>query len=227
LVKILCIADEVDPLVYSQNIRERYGDVDFVIGAGDLRLKYYGFIVSSINKPLYFVFGNHQLQHLKSFSKKRNSYVVEDGYTFQTRNYFGSTYIGERVVRDRKTGLILTGFGGCRRYNNGENQFSERAMMMKILGRIPKMLYYKVRYGRWVDIVVTHAPPFGIHDKEDLCHRGFTALLWFMRIFKPRYLIHGHVHLLDMNDRRVDTYHETEVINAYSSYLLTVEEEYE
>jgi predicted phosphodiesterase len=67
-MKILCISDETDPLIYSKNIASRYGDVDLVLAAGDLPLKYYEFIISSLNKPLYFVFGNHNLEFLHQFT---------------------------------------------------------------------------------------------------------------------------------------------------------------
>ncbi len=222
-VKILCVSDEVDPLVYSQNVKERYREAAFVIGAGDLRMRYYGFIVSSLNKPLYFVFGNHHLSQYKYFIRKERAETIDMGYESFSRNYFGSTCISERVVRDKRTGLIMTGFGGSFRYNNGQNQYTDTQMYWKVISRLPKMLYYRLRYGRWVDIVVTHAPPAGIHDKEDICHRGFKAFLWFMRVFKPRYLLHGHVHLLDMNQKRVERYHETEVINVFKSHILEVE----
>ncbi|MGM0432922.1 MAG: metallophosphoesterase [Spirochaetota bacterium] len=222
MIKILCLSDEIDPLVYSENIKERYGDVNFVIGAGDLELPYYGYVVSLINRPLYFVFGNHHLKHLRDFAK---SYSIERQYQLpieQLTNHFGSTYIGEQVVRDKKTGLILTGFGGSHRYNNGKHQFSEFQMRMRIFKRVPKMLYYRLRYGRWVDVVVTHAPPLGIHDRSDPCHRGFDAFLWFMRVFRPKYLLHGHVHLYGLNDKRSDVYESTQVINVYKSFVLEV-----
>ena len=60
-MKILCVSDQIDPLVYSSNIKERYKDIDFVISAGDLPMEYLDFIVSSLNKAVYFVFGNHNL----------------------------------------------------------------------------------------------------------------------------------------------------------------------
>jgi hypothetical protein len=41
-----------------------------------------------------------------------------------------------------------------------------------------------------------------------------------MDIFKPRYLLHGHVHLIDSNARRKVVYRQTKVINVYKSYLL-------
>jgi len=42
---------------------------------------------------------------------------------------------------------------------------------------------------------VTHSPPKGVHDRSDLCHTGFSAFNWMLRAFRPRYLVHGHVHL--------------------------------
>jgi len=60
-MKVLCVSDQIDPLVYSSNIKERYKDIDLVISAGDLPMEYLDFIVSSLNKPVLFVFGNHNL----------------------------------------------------------------------------------------------------------------------------------------------------------------------
>lgn len=224
MIKILCVSDSVDMVVYSQNVKERYKDISFIIGAGDLKMRYYGFIVSMLNKPLYFVFGNHDLTFLKRFKKKEqdNSNPLNEANYFQ--NYFGSTYIGDKVIRDKKTGLILAGLGGSMKYNHGENQYSNSQMYIKIFRLFPKLLFNKIVHGRWLDILVTHAPPLGIHDGEDACHRGFKAFLWFMRKFQPEYLLHGHVHLLDLNQKRESVYENTKVINVYSRYILEVEQ---
>lgn len=85
-------------------------------------------------------------------------------------------------------------------------------------------MWNKIRYGRYVDILLTHASPQGIHDKDDICHRGFPSFLWFMKKFRPRYLIHGHIHLYDLNDVRVSQFEDTTVINAYSHYLIEFED---
>ena len=228
-VTLLCVSDEKDPLIYSENLKERYGHIDAVIGAGDLPMEYYGFIVSMINKPLLFVFGNHQLRHYRRFKFVKNSFFDQDllyqGHQKEQRapiDYFGATYVGGKVVYRRDLQLIIAGMGGSKRYNNGQNQYTEFQMYMKLIRLFPALLLNRLVRGRWVDLLVTHAPPKDIHDKPDPCHRGFSAFLWFMRVFKPKYLLHGHTHLLDINENRVTRYEGTEVVNVFKRYVLEV-----
>jgi Icc-related predicted phosphoesterase len=216
-MKILCISDQIDPLVYSNTIKERFSDVELILCAGDLPLDYLDFIVSSLNKPLLFVFGNHNLEHLDFYSPGGRPY--EKPYLDETEHQgSGAVHVGSKVVV--QDGLIIAGLGGSMRYNRGENQFTETQMMMQILKLIPRLLFNRLVRGRYVDVLLTHASPKGIHDKEDRCHWGFEAFLWFMRTFKPRYLIHGHIHLYSLSDVRVSAYKETQVINAYSHYII-------
>lgn len=224
-MRILCIADHKDPIIYSNNLKSRFGDVDLVLSAGDLDLEYYGFIVSTINKPLYFVFGNHNLKHICHYRKEYafdNPELLQKDYI---KRSFGSIYTGGKVKRFKN--LLIAGVGGSRRYNNGPNQFTEFGMAMFMLRLLPGLLWNKIRYGRFLDIFLTHSPPRGFHDKEDLCHQGFKIYERFCKLFKPRYFIHGHVHLWDKNENRVDAYHDTVLINAYDHYLLDTEQVYE
>ncbi len=73
-MKILGVADHIDPIVYSSAIRERFGDVDLVIGAGDLPMDYLDFICTTLGKPLVFVFGNHNLTGFHDFNPSADSY---------------------------------------------------------------------------------------------------------------------------------------------------------
>ena len=213
-MKILCISDQIDPLVYSNSIKERFADVDLILSAGDLPLDYLDFIVSSLNKPLLFVYGNHNLKGFSHLKKK------SDGldYSYST----GAVYAASRVIKE--SGLIVAGLGGSIRYNNGENQYTNFQMNCEIIKLIPKLLFHKIFHGRYLDVLLTHASPEGINDKADPCHRGFRAFLWFMRFFKPKYLIHGHIHLYDLSEIRTKKYHDTLVINAYSHFILETEE---
>jgi hypothetical protein len=182
-------------------------------------MDYLDFIVSSLNKPLLFVFGNHNINELKY-------YIGGSGYSTanmwddpgKSPHWSGAVHIGSRIICEE--GLIIAGLGGSMRYNRGENQYTDFQMYMEILRLIPRMIFNRIIRGRFIDILLTHAAPRGIHDKEDRCHLGFKAFLWFMRTFKPKYLIHGHIHLYDIAEVRSSRYKDTQVINAYSHYII-------
>jgi Icc-related predicted phosphoesterase len=219
-MKILCISDQIDPLVYTNTIRERFKDVDLILSAGDLPMDYLDFIVSSLNKPLLFVFGNHHAEEMPNY--ERGFY---DSFGAGTDGHYrgsGAIHVGARIHREE--GLIVAGLGGSMRYNKGRNQFTEFQMKKEILKLLPGLIFNRIFRGRYLDILLTHASPQGIHDREDRCHQGFKCFLWFMQKFKPRYLIHGHIHLYDLRDIRVTKYNETTVINAYSHYLINTGE---
>jgi Icc-related predicted phosphoesterase len=217
-LKILCISDQIDPQVYSPAIRERFSDVDFILSAGDLPLDYLDFIISSLNKPLFFVFGNHHIEDLKHY--KRHWDVP---LTHEEGEYFGcgAVHLGTKVKIEEN--FILAGLGGSMRYNNGPNQFTDFEMFVEITKLIPRLLWNRLFHGRFLDILLTHAPPKGIHDKNDKCHWGFKTYLWFMKVFKPRYLVHGHIHLYDLCDVRCTKWENTMVVNAYSHYIITMD----
>ncbi len=217
-MKILCVADHVDPLVYSNSIKERFKDVDLVLGAGDLPISYYEYIISCLNKRLYFVFGNHNLKRYAHFKGKEpfSDMSGEDAYS----NNFGSIFIGQKVVYIKDKDLIIAGLGGSMRYNKGPNQYTEWGMYRLIFKLIPKLLWNRIVRGRYLDILLTHASPRAIHDKKDRCHRGFRAFLWFMKKFKPAYLIHGHIHIYDQTTIRKTRYLDTIVLNAYDHIVV-------
>jgi Icc-related predicted phosphoesterase len=218
-LKILCISDQIDPLVYSSSIKERFADVDLILCAGDLPLDYLDFIVSCLNKPLFFVFGNHHTDKMKYFQRRRIS-SFEGLIPVMDEEFMpcGAIYLGSKVKIEGN--FIVAGLGGSMRYNNGPNQFTEFQMFLEILKLIPSLLWNRVFHGRFLDILLTHAPPRGIHDKKDKCHWGFKCYLWFMKTFKPKFLVHGHIHLYDLSEVRCTQWGSTMVINAYSHYVI-------
>jgi Icc-related predicted phosphoesterase len=218
-LKILCISDHIDPLVYSPHIKERFSDVDLILSAGDLSLDYLDYIISSLNKPLLFVFGNHHTEDLKYYKIPWDTPLITPD-----KEYLGcgAIYLGSKVKSENN--LIVAGFGGCMRYNSGPNQFTDFEMFMEILKIIPRLLWNRIFHGRFLDILLTHAPPKGIHDKEDKCHQGFKAFLWLMKTFKPKYHVHGHIHLYDLRDQRSTMWEKTTVINAYNHCIIDTDQ---
>jgi Icc-related predicted phosphoesterase len=76
-------------------------------------------------------------------------------------------------------------------------------------------LLNRLREGRFLDVLVTHSPPFGIHDLSDPAHQGFKAFLPFIDRFHPDYLIHGHTHIYDSRTIRQSVRGHTLIVNAY------------
>jgi Icc-related predicted phosphoesterase len=199
-VKILAVSDRVVKSIYSTHIRERFSDVDLVLSCGDLPYSYLEFIASMLDVPCFFVHGNHDRPEYQS----NGCVLVEPG---------GWVDLDGRTVHAR--GVILAGLEGSIRYKpEGDFQYTERQMAFKVRRMAPALLMNRLRYGRYLDVLITHAPPFTIHDGEDLCHRGFKALLWFMDRFRPRYLLHGHKHAYKPEPCQT-VYGDTEVVNVY------------
>jgi uncharacterized protein len=216
-MRILCISDQVDPLVYSPRMRERFKDVGFVLSAGDLPSEYLGFITSMLNRDLVYITGNHDIDELEAHGMSR----WNEDRIHATNSDTGAVDAGFRIKIIE--GLIILGLPGSMKYNKGSNQYSEFSMTFRIALLTPRLLLNRLFLGRAVDIVLTHASPRGIHDRDDICHRGFKCFLWLMRVFKPKWLVHGHIHLYDLGDVRASAYCETTVINAFGHWILDTE----
>ncbi len=209
-VQILAVSDVIDQRIHSSSLRERMPDVDLAIGCGDLPGRYLEFIVDAVNRPLYYVLGNHADEIQRD----------RDG---RPRGPLGCIDIGGKVVRDQRTGLILAGLPGSPKYNDSEpEQYSEREMALKIARMTPRLLWNQHRYGRALDVLVTHSPPRGLGDRDDEAHQGFTVIRSFLDRFKPAYHLHGHVHLYDRSQSPVLCYGETTIINVYPYQALEI-----
>ena len=93
-------------------------------------------------------------------------------------------------------------------------------MSFKLLQLAPKLILNKILYGRYLDVFLTHATPRHVHDHEDRCHQGFKCFNRFLNKYKPAYMVHGHIHLYDLNEPRISTYNKTVVVNAYGHYVI-------
>ena len=209
-MKILTISDVVDPLVDSQRMAERFHDVDLILSCGDLPFHYLEYVVTMLGKRLYYVRGNHAQKDVL-----RSDGSVKLGPE-------GCLNIHRRVVNHN--GLLIAGLEGSMRYNEGEHQYTQAQMSLLVRAMAPRLWWNRWRLGRSVDILITHAPPLGIHDGEDLCHRGFQAFRDFMERYKPRYLVHGHMHLYRQDARRATRHGETMVLNTYGHQIIEIDE---
>lgn len=207
-MKILVVTDKVATQVYHASVKTRFADVDLVLSCGDLPAYYLEFIVTMLNVPLYYVLGNHA----------EGLTITEDG---EQVGPGGCTDIEGRVAEHR--GLLVAGLGGSMRYRQGPFQYTEAEMGGRARRLGARLLGNRLTKGRWLDILVTHAPPLGIHDGDDLCHTGFQAFRWFMERVRPRYLVHGHSHVYNRMQPSTTKYGQAVVLNAFPFRVIEIE----
>lgn len=210
-MKVLAISDKVVKRIYDERVKERFADVDLILSCGDLPFYYIEYVVTMLNVPTFYVLGNH-------CPPVRGDYAG-----VKTKDPpGGAVNLDGRVINHR--GLILAGLEGSIRYNQRPyHQYTEGEMRRKVLGLIPQLLIQRLRHGWFLDVLVTHSPPLGIQDGSDHAHRGFAVFRWFMEMFRPQYLIHGHQHVYHPSEATETKYEDTWVINAFGHKVLEIE----
>ncbi len=200
-MRLLAISDEELGIIYNPQIKERFRDVDLAVSCGDLPYYYLEYVISMLDINLYYVRGNH-------------ARTVEYTIGGERAAPWGGTDLHRRVIRD-PSGLIFAGIQGSVRYNTGPYQYTQLEMWNMVLGLVPKLLMNRMIYGKFLDIFVTHASPWQIHDKKDRPHQGIKAFRWFDRVFKPSFHLHGHIHVY-RHDEIIETqYFNTRVVNTF------------
>lgn len=197
-MRILSVSDVVDPLLHPRIEKDRFGRIDLLLGCGDLPPEYLTYLAHGFDLPLFYVKGNHDIR-------------------YKGRPPRGCRNIHERVVRFG--GLKFMGLEGSMWYNDGPYQYTEK-QMARMIRRMRLLAWWR----GGIDVVVTHAPPRGIHDGTDLCHRGFACYRRLIRKYRPAYFIHGHIHRHFENamDRQTRT-EGTVVINTYGHNILEID----
>jgi Icc-related predicted phosphoesterase len=211
-LRILAVADEVDEGVYGDRLNSVRPDL--VLGCGDLPFDYLEYLVSRLDVPLLYVPGNHD-PSLKSPDVTWTPLRAE----LPVPGPQGCINIDGRVAEER--GFRVAGLGGSLRYKDGPNQYSQGQMGRRALRLELALSLKRVRRGRKLDILVTHAPPFGVAEAQDAAHVGFVAFLRLIRKFHPALAVHGHVHPYGrfLPERQVGP---TRVVNVVPSRLIEV-----
>ena len=198
--RLLTISDIVVDLLYSPYISDRFPSLDIIISCGDLPYYYLDYIISNLNVPLYYVRGNHASLMEYSEAGPRSAPL-------------GGTDIHRRMIN--ADGLLMAGIEGSLRYNRGPFQYTQGEMWGHVFSLVPALLANRLAHGRFLDVFITHAPPWEINDKPDLAHRGIRAFRWLLQVFKPSYHFHGHIHLYRPGDIWTTRFRQTDVINTY------------
>lgn len=194
--KILIISDTPILKKYSpEYIKELCKDIDFIIAAGDLSNDYLDYIFTLLNKELIFVNGNHVYNSAHNIDFCKN--------------------IDQKIINFQN--LKIMGFDGSQIYSYNPHQYSELQVKLMIMKRLFSLI------ARKPDIVVSHTPPFGIHDRDDYIHTGFKSYHYILKFFKPKLWIHGHVHLENHHKTQESVVNGVRFVNAYGFKIIDFE----
>ncbi len=196
-MKILAVSDVVEKSLYGDFNKDNFSEIDLVLACGDLPPEYLTFLCESLNVPVYYVRGNHDIRH-------------------DAKPPLGCTNIHSKIVKidDMK----ILGLEGSVWYNGGPYQYTENEMK-----KIIRSLKLSLWWNKGIDIVITHAPPRHIHDGNDPCHIGFECFRKFIDTYTPAYFIHGHIHrFFKTQDERTTVVNKTKVMNAYGHTIVEI-----
>ncbi len=198
-MKILVLADVEKHAFWDYFDKERFEDVDLILSAGDLKASYLEFLVTMTNCPLLYVRGNHDSH-------------------YDEKPPLGCIDIDDKIYDFH--GLRILGLGGSMRYNNGKDMYTEADMKKRI-----RKLNAMITIHNGFDILLTHAPAKGYGDMEDIPHQGFECFNELMEKWKPRYMLHGHVHREYGSFQRTHMHTcGTQIINCYEYMELDIHE---
>jgi Icc-related predicted phosphoesterase len=191
-MKILAISDIESKYLIDFFDASKYKDVDLILSAGDLNSSYLSYVVTMINKPLFYVHGNHDMRLLNNPAE-------------------GCECIDDGIIEFK--GIRIAGLGGCMTYSGKSLQYTEAEMAWRI-----KKNFFKYRKG--IDILLTHAPAFGLGDGKDQAHTGYQSFISLLDKYAPKLMIHGHMHLNYGICYREHQYKSTRIINAFDHTII-------
>jgi uncharacterized protein len=196
-LKILTVSDFLDKSLTQMVENKTLEPVDLIISCGDLAPEYLSFLRDRLDKPLFYIKGNHDIRYTAS-------------------NPVGCRNIHKKIVSFKSINIL--GLEGSIWYNGGMNQYTDTEMKKKIAS-----MWFPFWRKGGIHMVITHAPPRHIHDSEDPCHMGFESFVSLINKRKPDYFIHGHVHKeFKSHGDRITMVNSTQVVNTCGFTILEV-----
>lgn len=199
-LRLLAVSDEPDPTLDSPKVRAALEPLDLIVGCGDLRADYLAFVADAFHRvPLVYVRGNHD---------------TGEAWREGLRTALPEPLPDGRVTSE--AGLRILAFNGSPVYNEpSEVQVSGPRMWLRALrGWLAGLSHRPL-------LVISHAPPRGLNDAEDLTHRGFPALRWLVDRLRPPLWLHGHTSLVRRGlDSRCASHGDTLLYNCTGATLV-------
>lgn len=126
-------------------------------------------------------------------------------------NYMNELGIWDMHLKIRDfNGLKFGGFQGCVRYkDNPDAIMYTQEQAPEMMDGFPK-----------VDIFISHCPPRGINDEEEVAHQGFSALRSYLDSRQPKAWLHGHTYPTKEQETKI--HGATRIEYVYEYKLITL-----
>lgn len=172
-IRFLAASDEPERALEHAINREALGELDGILGCGDLEPEWLTFLADHFNVPLVYVRGNH-----------------DRGGEWEERpiRVPGSLEPG-RLERLAGIGIVGMGWPGLSEPGNRRQPWLAWRQTLAIGWGVLR----RALTGRREPLVVlSHVPPSGVGDAPDPYHTGFPAYRWLLGRLRPPVWLHGH-----------------------------------
>jgi Icc-related predicted phosphoesterase len=173
-IRFLAASDEVDPALEHEANRASLGQLDGVIGCGDLSPEWLAFLADAFEAPLVYVRGNHDRGGGWDEEKRGAPRPLDSG----------------RLTRVDGIPIAGLGWPGVEQRGNERHSglawrdalsVASRSLIARLTGRGGPL------------VVISHVPPAGAGDvPTDPYHVGFPAYRWLLDRLRPPVWLHGH-----------------------------------
>lgn len=210
VMKILAVSDQEVERLYALAANGHFQGIQIILGCGDLPYSYLEYLLSVLNAPLFYIPGNHDPKYDSTHS-----------LTYAE----GASNLDLKIARFDN--MLLAGLGGSIRYRpDGVNQYSQAEAYSRAFRLLSRILLQRLVYRQGLDILISHSPPFGIHDENTGAHQGLKALNFLIRWARPRYHLHGHTHFFRRNlANAVTQVGQTTVMNIFPYKVIEIQHE--
>jgi len=195
-IRLLAVSDILEPTLTDKRNRAGVGEVDLIVGCGDLDCDDLAFIADAFNAPMVYVHGNHDT----------------DARWKQCKDLCPEAIHSTAVMH--RSGLSIAGLTWPGQRGKGGNR-SERIAWSQAMRLATRRLGHLEPM-----IILSHVPPLGFGDvPTDAYHRGFKGYRWLLERLEPTLWLHGHTPLASRDEWKVSRSGAT-IVNVTGAVLI-------